>query len=236
MERLLAQEAHGRCVYCHCDAIDSLVVHHIRPWAADPRHEFEHLILLCGTCHGQADAGQIPQAQLYAIKSMLDSRRKVIGVPHGDRTIDKPDVVQVSHGKAAINVAAQTVTFRGYGKRRPPVPRIAGTVSDDPFKVGYLQYLAHRYNAFKAWEVGKATMNYTIIHSAYRREIGFAVKTTPLTLFDAAAAYLQGRVANTKLGRILAKRGNRLFETVAEFSPGTSDPAAGVPVTASGES
>ena len=72
-------------------------------------------------------------------------------------------------------------------------------------------------------------MNYVLIHTSYRRELGFAVKTTPLSRFDDAAAYLQGRIRNTKLGRVLAKRGNRLFDTFAAFSPGASDPKADVP-------
>lgn len=230
MEKLIWQEAHCLCALCHCDAVESLAVHHIRPWHVSPKHEFEHLILLCGTCHGRADAGQVTQDQLYTIKATFVARRSVVGVPRDAQNADRQSVVQISHGDAAINVSADSVTIRG-GGRRSAAPRIAGTVSDDAFKVGYLQYLVSRFNAFKRWEVGPRRMNYVMIHTSYKRDLGFAVKTTPLERFEAAATYLQGRIANTKLGRILRKEDNRMFEPFAEFSPESSDPAAGVPAT-----
>lgn len=97
------------------------------------------------------------------------------------------------------------------------LPRPAGTVCDDPRKVGYLQYLAKRYNQFKEWDVGKAAMHYGLIHTAYQRHMKYAVRTTPMDQFEKGAAWLQQRILGTKLGRILAARGQPVFSAFDEF-------------------
>ncbi len=66
------------------------------------------------------------------------------------------------------------------------------------------------------------------------RESFFADFNRPFTKMIAAhelipGHYLQGRIANTKLGRNLRKQNNRMFDTFAQFSLDASDPATDVP-------
>lgn len=102
--------------------------------------------------------------------------------------------------------------------RRARTPILPGTVATDPYKVGYLQYLADRFNEFKEWEVGKEAMNYALIRVSYKREMKFPISHTPLDRFDAAIAYLQSRIRSSKVGRIRARQGDRLFDSFAEFA------------------
>ncbi|MCP4248633.1 MAG: hypothetical protein GY778_16430 [bacterium] len=98
-------------------------------------------------------------------------------------------------------------------RERSSAPVLPGTVATEPYKVGYLKYLAKRFNDFKEWEVGREAMNIARIYKAYERELKFSIANTPLDLIAEAAAYLQGRIRNSKLGRIKAREGNRLFDT-----------------------
>ena len=101
--------------------------------------------------------------------------------------------------------------------KRARTPVLPGTVATDPYKVGYLQYLARRFNEFRVWEVGKEAMNYAHIHVSYKREMKFPIAHTPLDRFEEAVAYLHARIRNTKLGRAKSREGNRLFEPFEEF-------------------
>jgi len=115
-------------------------------------------------------------------------------------------------------VAGRDINIRVSGRsRRSSLPRPVGTVCDDPRRVGYLQYLAKRYNQLREWDVGNGAMNYAFIHAAYRREMKYAVRTTPLDLFEKGAGWLQRRVLNTKLGRMMAARGRGVFSAFDEF-------------------
>lgn len=102
--------------------------------------------------------------------------------------------------------------------RKGKSPVLPGTLATDPYKVGYVQYLADRFNEFKEWEVGKSAMNYALIRVNYKQEMKFTIAHTPLDRFDEAVTYLQRRIRNTKLGRMKAAEGNPLFQSFEEFS------------------
>ncbi len=117
---------------------------------------------------------------------------------------------------AGGDVAITNVDMRRAWKRsRSPV--LPGTVATDPHKIGYLKYLAERFNEFKRWETGKTAVKYALIHVAYRRAMKYSIANTPLDHFAEAVTFLQQRIRNTMLGRIKAKDGNRLFEIFEEF-------------------
>ena len=102
--------------------------------------------------------------------------------------------------------------------KRSRTPVLPGSVATDPYRYGYLQYLAKRFNEFKEWETGKAAMKYALIHQAYRREMKFSIGHTPLDRFEEAAAFLHRRIRSTMLGKTKAAEGNRLFESFEEFT------------------
>ena len=208
VEKQLYQEVGSRCPLCGEDDIAMLTIHHIDGYAKFRTHDPDEMVVLCRNCHAKADAGEIPREKLYAAKCAP----RIIKFP------GLPSVNQHVVGDGNI-VAAGNVAIRISGReKRALAPRIAGTVCDDPRKVGYLQYLAKRYNQFREWGLhGSEPMKHGFIHSAYHRDMKYAIKTTPLELFDAGATFLQNRIANTKLGRILNNRGNPLFSRFDDF-------------------
>lgn len=125
-----------------------------------------------------------------------------------------PNVTQNVAGNGNI-VAGRDVRIdmRRTSKRSSPQV-IPGTVATEPFKIGYL---TRRYNEFRAWHAGKGNMKYCLINNAYQREMKFSIPATPLTLFDEAVGFLQGRIRNTKIGRIKGRQGNPLFEEFEEY-------------------
>ena len=118
----------------------------------------------------------------------------------------------VSGGDINVNFHMPKSTRRG--GRTPIIP---GTIGEEPTMIGYMRYLAKRYETFKKWECDqkRERIRYGLIHTTYEREMGYSMVSTPKELFDKGAQYLQRRIANTKLGRV--RSGQRLFQTFGEF-------------------
>lgn len=213
LERVLFQEVGNRCPICDNDDVSTLTIHHIAPYAEAKSHRREDMLVLCANCHAKAQCGEIGPEELYEAKRMA---RKV--VPLRPRQ-GSPQIVPPSQtviGDANI-VAGGNVTIQApRTKGRPRPPMLPGTVATDPYKIGYLRRLARRYQEFKEHEVGKEGMRYAPIYVIYEREMGFSMPNTPLDRFDAACRFLQGRIENTRLGRIL-KRHQKLYSTFEEF-------------------
>lgn len=211
IEKLLYQEVGSQCPLCGESDVASLTVHHIEPWAECRRHDPFKMIVLCANCHARAEAGDIERAALFRMKLQLR-----IG-QHRARGDRSAQLVVGNNNAVAGRDLHIHVPRRS---RRSVLPRPVGTVCDDPRKVGYLQYLAKRYNDFKKHDPGQDGMRHGFIHAAYAREMKFAIRTTPLEHFETGAAWLQRRILGTKYGRILSARGNKVFSTFEEFDRG----------------
>jgi len=208
VEKQLFQECDSCCPLCGEDDVAKLQIHHIKPYAETGTHDPEQMLVLCANCHAEADVGAIPSATLYKAKRC----RRIIKFPQAAVTQNVS-----GHGNV---VAGGDVSIRVSGRsKRTAMPRPAGTVCDDPRKVGYLQYLAKRYNQFRAWACKQAgeRMNYGFIHGVYDRHMKYAIRTTPLSAFEEGATFLQHRILRTKLGRMMNARGQRLFSSFDEF-------------------
>jgi len=157
IEKLLYQEVGSRCALCGEADIVKLTVHHIERWSECRRHDPAKMIVLCANCHSRASAGEIDCETLYEAK-------------HGGRVIRFPQAPRITQNVVGDGnaVAGRDVVFHVTRPRGRALPRPVGTVCDDPRRVGYLQYLAKRYNQFKEWEVGE-TMRYGFIHTSYER-------------------------------------------------------------------
>ena len=83
--------------------------------------------------------------------------------------------------------------------------------------IGYLRYLAKRYQLFKKWDCDHKgeEMRYGLTYKAYEREMGYSMVGTPKDLFAQGAEYLQQRIMKTMLGRM--KRNQRLFHPFEGF-------------------
>lgn len=70
IRRKVLVEAGHRCAIPTCRYIE-IDVHHIIPWEACKKHEYENLIALCPNCHRRADRGEIDRKSLRIYKANL---------------------------------------------------------------------------------------------------------------------------------------------------------------------
>jgi nucleotide-binding universal stress UspA family protein len=96
---------------------------------------------------------------------------------------------------------------------------ILGTVGEDKWRLGYLKYLARRYNKLREGEITKSgeAFRHAFIWVRYAQEMKFTVSETPIELFERGAAFLKGRVDGTRLGKILRAKGQKRYREFSEF-------------------
>jgi len=209
LQKALFQEVGSRCPLCGEGEVAKLIIHHIEPWRQAKSHDPEKMIVLCANCHAKAESGDLSKTDLY------DAKR-------GPRIIRFPGAAGVTQSVMGDGnvVAGRDMNIRvPRGSRLAALPRPADTVCDDPRKVGYLQYLAKRYNQFRAWDAKRKGEEFKggFIHAAYAREIKYAIRTTPLDQFERGVEFLQTRILNTFVGRNKNARGERVFSSFDDF-------------------
>lgn len=195
--------------------------------SAEERDSFANLILFCPTHHKIADSdpGRYTPELLQDLKQMAAKRRFVELSPADAKKAERLFEVHIQMnvgGRARVNVEhaqtihAQTVKVARKGK----VAKAAhpDSVAADLEMSGYIKYLIERYQKFQHADQDKAGRGkYVIIYNAIKREFGRAWGDVSRDDFGRLAEYLQGRIRNSKMGRILGARGNRLFSTFAEW-------------------
>lgn len=70
MKRAVLVEAGHRCAIPRCGQTE-IDIHHITPWEACKKHEYENLIALCPVCHRRAHKGDIDRKSLIEYKARL---------------------------------------------------------------------------------------------------------------------------------------------------------------------
>jgi hypothetical protein len=158
--------------------------------------------------HKAVSSGQIPDDSepiVYRIADYLDQSTHLNVSGNGNI---------VSGGDIHVNI--KTTSPKRKKSEKPIIP---GTVAEDARMIGYLKYLARRYSKFKEWDCSTTGQKkgYPIIYTTYQNEIKYSITDTPIDLFDKASEYLQKRLLNTKLGRILNKRNQRVYRTFEQF-------------------
>lgn len=211
-ERKLYQEAGSRCANCGKTEVEKLRIHHIVPFTENPKHDLEHMILLCLECHDDADRGNISREELYAMKK---NKSNVIQFP-GLKKETPSQITVTGNGNITSGRDTNLIVPKSPKMSAPIIP---GTVSTDARKIGYLKYLRDRYNDLKNWDckTNGEKFNPHQLRSSYKREIKYELNDTPLELFEAAVRFLQGRISNTKIGRIRKSQGQVLFSSFDEF-------------------
>lgn len=205
VQKQLLVESGGKCARCGNSEPQQLEFHHIHgdPGDSDP----SHLIVLCANCHADADRGFITRAKLYELKV------KPSGPRERDRS-ESPALAIVQHGDHSIAAGRDvTIVNKNTSKRAPPEPPRPGSVATSLDHRNYLEYLVKRYNEFIRWDRGPHADrgSYIVIRKAFEREFGCPIRHLPLSRFEEAAAFLQGRILRTKVGRIQNSRGQRVF-------------------------
>jgi hypothetical protein len=225
IEKEIYQEANSRCVVCGLDDINVLTVHHIIPYSEKHHHNPHHMCLLCANCHAKADCGEISRQSLYNYKLRLRTRITQFSElkSHQERVLVVGDGNVTSARDIHISGDLNIKIPKAKKPSRPII--IPGTVAENSRIYGYLNYIVRRYNEFKEWEckINNQKMNYALIHVAYKREMKYNIKDTPIDMFDRAVEYLQKRISNTKLGRIRKKSGQKLFSGFETFDQDKKD-------------
>lgn len=202
----------------------------------DPNNNaLDNLAWMCLPHHDQYD-GSTSQSKNFTeaearsyrerLYSAVDKRRQESNHPQSrilkfPGLTDQSLVVQaIGEGSYAAGRDVNIVNVKlAKGGKRSDIGVLPGTVSQNPRMIGYLRYLIDRYNEFKAWDCERRgeTMHYGFIYTAYKRELKYDAKHTPIELFDNGVRFLQHRIESTMLGRMRKQEGQRLYSSFDEF-------------------
>lgn len=210
VQKRLFAESKNRCGFCGEPEISTLVIHHLEEYASVKRHDPANMIVLCANCHARTHQGTLPKAWLVGAKNRL----------HDDASSMRsaPAVQQQVTGNRNVVAGRDVTIVRRSRRERVAVTPPDDAVGSDAHLVGYLKYLAKRYNQLRNGEVvGGRPFSPAFIYVAFQREFRFSVALLPVSRFADAAAWLQGRIRNTRVGRIKSRAGNPLFCTYEAF-------------------
>jgi len=193
----------------------------------DERDSFANLILFCPTHHKMADddTARYTPALLHDLRQMSArsgfveltaadlAKVEKLHAAHVTINVGRGSRVRVEH---AQEVHAQTVKVA----RKTKVKKVAHPHSiEGHLEMScYVKYLIRRYQKVQHGDKDKIGRGkYVIIFNAIRGEFGRSWEDMAQGDFGSLVAFLHARIHNSKLGRILGARGNRLFSTYAEW-------------------
>ena len=196
----------------------------------DQRHAFENLLLLCNLHHRliDADPEKYSVELLNEIKELherdgsielsLESARMA------RKLFDQTNVHIQADGHSQVMVgspgAIQTHQFiyKATKKNAPSILPTQGAIGHDLAKRNYILHLIERYKDFQKWDTSKQGVGkYVVINNSIKREFGAKWDLVPEQRFQELANYLQGRILNSKLGRIKNSRGEKCFSNWEEW-------------------
>jgi hypothetical protein len=115
-------------------------------------------------------------------------------------------------------IQAQTVNLKTAKKsvRFSPPGDAIGAVAT---MASYVEYLIRKYQDFQKQDTEKEGKGkYTIIYSAIQRKYGSRWQTIPISRFEELVSFLQGRIDNTKVGRIRKRRDQKRYHSFGEHN------------------
>lgn len=195
--------------------------------STEERDSFANLILLCPTHHKLADddTARYTPDLLRDLKKMAAGNALVeltaadvakaerLHAAHVTINVGPRSRVHVDHAR---EIHAQTVKVprKTKVKKAAHPDSIAAHLDMSP----YVKYLIRRYQ--KCQHADKAKVGrgkYVIIYNAIRTEFGRSWEELAQSDFGRLTAYLQGRIRNSRLGRIQGARDNDLFSTYVDW-------------------
>lgn len=211
VQKLVYQEASSCCAFCDEADIHCLEIHHIIPRAEGGTDNAENLILVCGSCHSLITYGQIAKEEIMETKRAIQERARRHA--HSNPASSVVNVTETVN----TGIIANTVNIKTPRKSRPKMQPPVGSIASDLIKRNYIKYLIDRYNEFKSADINVVNFKYSIIYGAVQREFKCKWDFVPLHRFEELAAYLQGRVDKTILGKVRKSRGQRNYEAWVEY-------------------
>lgn len=207
---LLQKEIRSKCPFCPCEAVDTFEVHHINEDPSDDR--FENELMVCPTCHSKITAGTITRDEVAGKKDELMK----VGNNSPLNNAVQPQPISINGANVAIVGNNNRVTTQATKKQVVKYP--PDCIGGNSLKANYVSYLIERYQKFASWR--RPDFNIKVFPSLLKRVFKVGSQRTiynlPLCRFDELVAYIQGRILNTKLGRIMGGS-RRLFQTFEEY-------------------
>ena len=208
---------------CHITASSSKGPRYNPNLTAEGRDSFANLILLCPTHHKMADddiARYTPDL-LRDLKAMAGRNPLLELTPDDLVKIDRLHAAHVTvkvgpRSRVRIDHVDELHADKVSVPRGTKVKKAAhpDSIAAHLDMSGYVKYLIRRYQKFQHGDKEKLGRGkYVTIYNAIRTEFGASWEDLGQKDFGSLAKYLQGRIRNSKLGRILGAQGNRLFST-----------------------
>lgn len=194
----------------------------------DERHGFDNLLLLCGRHHRIIDSEveNHPVELLISYKSRWGQKGLVEITP---RTTSVAEVlinnyqnirVENNSGQVAINspgaIQAGTLNLKST-KQKVTIAPPEGSVSSDLNQCVYIEYLIGKYKDYQKQDTSKQDKyKYMAIYNAVKRQFGCKWQLIPSARFDELVQFLQGKIDNSKVGRIRKSAGQKRYHSFDE--------------------
>lgn len=208
---LLQQEINSVCPFCNDDNVDHFEIHHLDENPTN--NELSNLLMLCPICHSKITKQDISGEQAIQVKAFLQLKRQVSQKQQKSNTINIRGNVKGS--TIANTITAQTIIHKSPSKPKIELPE--GSIGRNVTQKNYIKHLIDRYNEFKESEVGKGNLKYSAIYGSIIKEFKASAFQIPEFQFYDLVSYLQGRINNTRLGRINKSKGIRNYSEYEEI-------------------
>jgi len=218
---------------CHIKAENSGGPRYDFAQTEDQRRAFENLLLLCKVHHQiiDSDPSTFTVDRLRDMKARHERGGDIELSAEASRMATRLfDVLSVhvrAHGNAQVmlgspgGVQAQhvgQVVIKTAKRRALSAIPTSGCIGHKLAKRNYILHLIERYNDWQKWDKAKQGIGkYITIHKAIKREFGSKWDFVPEVEFPRLASFLQGKILNSKLGRIKNSRGEKCFSTWEEW-------------------
>lgn len=214
---------------CHIRARNARGPRHDRNQSEAQRQGYDNLLLLCPTHHRVIDA----QPAAYTVEVLQEMKAQAIANLDGpERPSDRifaggllgklrDVIINDNQGNIAINspgaIQAGTLVVkstRGTTKINPP----PGSIGADGDARRYVKHLIDRYIEFAKSDTSRTgQFKPAVIYATIKREFGSQWELVSLDRFSGLCAYLQQRIAKTRLGRSNAAKGHALYSSFEAF-------------------
>lgn len=224
LKSALLDEVRSTCPSCGTAGVSKLEAHHID--GDRSRTVPENLIMLCGTCHGQADQQLINRELVADWKKWLTrGYHPWLDVP--GRTVSTPKIsVERNQGQVA-----ETINNRYVGAKPPKSAPVPGTIEADPPRRDYVRYLVSRYIEWR--KKGAATMgdkrkfSPSAAWNVVASKLGFAPYKAPVESFPHVVDVVTRMIDATPFGCRNRSNGIRNYHSFAEHRGKMGLPAEG---------
>jgi endogenous inhibitor of DNA gyrase (YacG/DUF329 family) len=212
IQKLLQKEINSRCPICGNEEVDHFQIHHIDEDRTN--NEDKNLIMLCPICHSKVNKGDINKVEILNLKNKL-----ILNYNKIDKPTPNCNIININSGikESVIGNVINVGNMNIKGKTKPKMNYAEGTIGTDMFKKNYVKHLIDKYNDYTKDDNYKPNFSFAVIFKIINKQFGASCYNIPIIKFDDLCNFLQNKIRNTRLGRILNSRGQKLFSTFEEY-------------------